>query len=78
MLIVLNTNKTFTAATSLEQLRGLAENKQYKEVGNLLTGIVDILSRFHDFTNIDRVKELTWKLSNLKSELKKMAFFEFD
>jgi hypothetical protein len=77
-LFSLIASSRYNTATSLEQLRGLAENKQYREVGNLLTGIVDMLSRFQEYHGIDRIKELTWKLNNLKADLKKMAFFEFD
>lgn len=64
--------------TGLDKIRAFAEKKQYKEAGNDLTGVMELLSKFSKYNNIEKIQELNRKLDMLKVDLKKMVFFEFN
>eukprot|EP01122_Echinamoeba_exundans_P009264 TRINITY_DN3230_c0_g1_i3.p1 TRINITY_DN3230_c0_g1~~TRINITY_DN3230_c0_g1_i3.p1 ORF type:complete len:727 (+),score=165.80 TRINITY_DN3230_c0_g1_i3:383-2563(+) len=64
--------------TGLEKIRAFAEKKQYKEAGNDLVGVMDLLSKFQQYNTVEKIQELNRKLDLLKTDLKKMVFFEFN
>lgn len=64
--------------TGLEKIRAFAEKKQFKEAGNDLTGVMDLLSKFQQYNSVEKIQELNRKLEALKADLKKMVFFEFN
>jgi hypothetical protein len=64
--------------TMLEQLKVMAEKRQYREVGNLYEGVTQILILFNDYKEVAKIKELQSEVETLKAQLQKQIYDEFE
>jgi protein subunit release factor A len=64
--------------TMLEQLKVMAEKRQYREVGNLYEGVTQILILFNDYKEVPKIKELQSEVETLKAQLQKQIYDEFE
>ena len=64
--------------TGVEQLRVMVAKRQYREVGNLLEAITQLLVGFADYKHVPKVKSLNETVSVLKEDLNKQIFEEFN
>lgn len=64
--------------TGVEQLRAMVAKRQYREVGNLLEAVSQLLQGFADYKQVPKIKSLNETVVVLKEDLNKQIFEEFN
>ncbi|KAF2754091.1 hypothetical protein EJ05DRAFT_514119 [Pseudovirgaria hyperparasitica] len=64
--------------TAYEQLRGLSKTRQYKECGQLLQAVIQLVAHFKSYRSIDQIAALSRNVAELQSELLEQVCEDFE
>ncbi|CAG8609266.1 4106_t:CDS:10, partial [Gigaspora rosea] len=64
--------------TALDQLKVMAQMKQYKETSQLLQAVLQLSSYFKTYKSIKRIAELSSSVNTFQNDLKKQIFEDFE
>ncbi|KAI8924441.1 Vps53-like protein [Entophlyctis helioformis] len=63
---------------ALEQLKGVANRKQYRETAHLLQVVLELVKHFKAFKNVKQVAALCDAVAQFQTEMKRTIFNEFE
>lgn len=64
--------------TAYEQLRGLAETRQYRECAHLLQAVIQLMAHFKSYRSIDQIATLSKNVSEVQRELLEQVCEDFE
>ncbi|KAK3809950.1 MAG: Vps53-like protein [Benniella sp.] len=64
--------------TALDQLKAMAQRKQYRETAQLLEAVLQLIQYFRTFQNVRQIAELTESVARLQSELERDILRDFE
>ena len=64
--------------TAVEQLVVMSRERMYAEAANLLEAVTQLLGHFSEYTHIDKVRELSDKVADVRTSLRTQVFDDFN
>lgn len=64
--------------TAYEQLRGLSKTRQYRECGQLLQAVIQLIAHFKSYRSIDQIAKLSSNVADLQWELLEQVCEDFE
>ena len=64
--------------TAVEQLVVMSRERMYAEAANLLEAVTQLLGHFAEYTHIDKVRELSDKVADVRTSLRTQVFDDFN
>ncbi|KAG0200788.1 Vacuolar protein sorting-associated protein 53 [Mortierella sp. GBA30] len=64
--------------TAVDQLKTMAQRKQYRETAQLLEAVLQLIQYFRTFQNVRQIAELTESVARLQAELEKDIVKDFE
>ncbi|KAF9940765.1 Vacuolar protein sorting-associated protein 53 [Modicella reniformis] len=64
--------------TALDQLKAMAQRKQYRETAQLLEAVLQLIQYFRTFQNVRQIAELTESVARLQTELERDIVKDFE
>ncbi|KAF9931942.1 Vacuolar protein sorting-associated protein 53 [Linnemannia zychae] len=64
--------------TAVDQLKAMAQRKQYRESAQLLEAVLQLIQYFRTFQNVRQIAELTESVARLQSELERDIVKDFE
>ncbi|KAG0242519.1 Vps53-like protein [Mortierella sp. GBAus27b] len=64
--------------TALDQLKAMAQRKQYRETAQLLEAVLQLIQYFRTFQNVRQIAELTESVARLQTELERDIIRDFE
>lgn len=64
--------------TAYEQLRGLAETRQYRECAHLLQAVIQLMAHFKSYRSIDQIATLSKNVADIQRELLEQVCEDFE
>ncbi|KAG0294641.1 Vacuolar protein sorting-associated protein 53 [Linnemannia gamsii] len=64
--------------TAVDQLKAMAQRKQYRETAQLLEAVLQLIQYFRTFQNVRQIAELTESVARLQSELERDIVKDFE
>ncbi|KAF9540142.1 Vacuolar protein sorting-associated protein 53 [Mortierella hygrophila] len=64
--------------TAVDQLKAMAQRKQYRETAQLLEAVLQLIQYFRTFQNVRQIAELTESVAKLQSELERDIVKDFE
>jgi vacuolar protein sorting-associated protein 53 len=64
--------------TAYEQLKGLAKSRQYRECGQLLQAVIQLMAHFKSYRSIDQIATLSRNVADLQRELLEQVCEDFE
>jgi septal ring factor EnvC (AmiA/AmiB activator) len=64
--------------TAYEQLRSLSKSRQYRECGQLLQAVIQLVAHFKSYRSIDQIATLSRNVADLQSELLEQVCEDFE
>ncbi|KAI9784149.1 MAG: Vacuolar protein sorting-associated protein 53 [Geoglossum umbratile] len=64
--------------TAFEQLKGLSKSRQYRECGQLLQAVIQLMAHFKSYRSIDQIATLSRNVADLQRELLEQVCEDFE
>ncbi|KAF9114222.1 Vacuolar protein sorting-associated protein 53 [Mortierella sp. AM989] len=64
--------------TAVDQLKAMAQRKQYRETAQLLEAVLQLIQYFRTFQNVRQIAELTESVARLQAELERDIMKDFE
>ncbi|KAH0544502.1 hypothetical protein FGG08_001400 [Glutinoglossum americanum] len=64
--------------TAYEQLKGLSKSRQYRECGQLLQAVIQLMAHFKSYRSIDQIATLSRNVADLQRELLEQVCEDFE
>ncbi|KAF8936214.1 Vacuolar protein sorting-associated protein 53 [Dissophora ornata] len=64
--------------TAVDQLKAMAQRKQYRETAQLLEAVLQLIQYFRTFQNVRQIAELTESVAKLQAELERDIMKDFE
>lgn len=64
--------------TAVDQLKAMAQRKQYRETAQLLEAVLQLIQYFRTFQNVKQIAELTESVAKLQADLERDIVKDFE